>query len=274
MQFHRPAWLLPTFLLLSLAACAPRPEMDSTLVITGSSTIAPMIADMASLYETQQAATRVDVQTGGSSRGLADVPKHLADIGMVSRPPRHDEIDVAWHPIALDGIGMIVHAENPLRSIDNDTVRAIYTGAIREWSALGGPASPITVVHKAEGRATLDLFLAYTGLKNTEIEPHLVIGDNEHAIKSVLGDPHAIAYVSIGTAEHAASSGRPIRLLPIDGVPATTASLRKGNYPMARHLYLITRRDPDESVRAFLAFARSAPAHPIIEEHFFVPPAK
>lgn len=54
-------------------------------MITGSSTIAPLIAEIGKRFESFHPKVRVDVQTGGSSRGITDAKQGLADIGLSSR---------------------------------------------------------------------------------------------------------------------------------------------------------------------------------------------
>lgn len=51
-----------------------------TIVITGSSTIAPVVSDIAKKYEALNKSIRIDIQTGGSSRGISDVKNKLAHI--------------------------------------------------------------------------------------------------------------------------------------------------------------------------------------------------
>ncbi len=64
-----------------LTGCQPATDK---LVITGSSTIAPLMAELAERFEAQTG-IQVDVQSGGSGRGISDVRQGLADFGMVSR---------------------------------------------------------------------------------------------------------------------------------------------------------------------------------------------
>ena len=61
-------------------------EATGKLVVTGSSTVAPLVLEIAKRFETLHPDVRIDVQTGGSSRGIADAGSGLADIGMASRP--------------------------------------------------------------------------------------------------------------------------------------------------------------------------------------------
>ena len=69
------------------------------------------------------------------------------------------------HRIGMDGIGIILHQKNPVKSLNDDQIRAIYTGKITNWQQLGGEDRKITVVNKAEGRSTLELFLHHFLLK-------------------------------------------------------------------------------------------------------------
>lgn len=241
------------------------------LVITGSSTVAPLMSEIARRYEAQHPGVRIDVQTGGSSRGIADARSGLADIGMVSRALKPDENDLTSVAIARDGIAVIVHADNPVSALSDAQIVQIYTGAIRNWKQAGGRDAPITVIHKAEGRSTLELFLAYFKLVPRQIKPSVVIGDNQQGIKTLAGNPDGIAYVSIGTAEYEAGAGTPIKLLPLAGMAPTAASVRDGSFPLSRPLNLVTRGAPTGASKDFIDFARSKAVHDIVKEQAFVP---
>lgn len=263
---------------LLFAGCA-RSSRHQTITLSGSSTIAPLATEIGLRFEELHPGVRVEVQTGGSSRGIADVRAGLVAIGMVSRMLADDEHDLVPVVIARDGIALIVHADNPITELDTDQVRGIYTGAIESWSDLApnpsglGPITddPITVVHKAEGRATLAVFLEAFDLDSETIRPDVVIGDNEQGIKTVASDPNAIGYVSIGAAELNAAAGTPIRLLPFRGVAASRTTLAAGEYPIARPLLLITAAPARGLIAEYLDFARSPAVADLIEGLSFVP---
>jgi phosphate transport system substrate-binding protein len=243
----------------------------SRLVVTGSSTIAPLLLEIGRRFESDPSrGVRVDVQTGGSSRGIADVRKGLADIGMVSRALLPPETDLAGHVIARDGVALIIHALNPVAALTDDEIRGIYTGQIASWRGLGWTDTPISVVHKAAGRSTHEVFVSHLGLEPREIQASVVIGDNEHGIKSVSGNPHAIGYVSIGSAEQAVEIGRPIRLLPLSGVTATSAHVADGSFPLLRELNLVTSGQPTGLTATFIDYAMSAEVSDLVEAHSFV----
>lgn len=244
---------------------------ETKLVLTGSSTIAPLGAELAKRFEQQNPGIRIDVQSGGSSRGIADARAGLADIGMASRALKPEESDLTGHPIAMDGISLIVHRTNSVAQLSDAQIKAVYTGAVSNWQAIGGKDQRVTVVNKAEGRSTLELFLQYFQLDNRNIKAQVVIGDNQQGIKTVSANPGAIGYVSVGTAEFEAAQGTPIRLLPLNGVPATVENVRNGSFPLSRPLNLVTKGPATGLAKRFIDFAQSEGVHDLVEAQFFVP---
>jgi phosphate transport system substrate-binding protein len=75
------------------------------------------MAEIGKGFEAQHPDVRVDVQAGGTSRGIQDARSGLAAIGMASRALQADEQDLMAFIIAQGGIAMIVHASNPLAGI-------------------------------------------------------------------------------------------------------------------------------------------------------------
>lgn len=245
---------------------------ENELVVTGASTVAPVLSEIAKRYESLHPGVRIDVQTGGSARGIKDARTGLADIGMVSRALKEEEKDLIPFTIGLDGVAMIVHADNPIKELSRQQIIDIYVGKINNWSELGGADEPIVVVNKAEGRSTLDLFLEYFGLKSTDIQADMVVGDNEQDIKAVAGNPYSIAYVSIGNAEYDVEAGVPIRLLPLEGVEATRETVASERFPMRRPLNLVVPKQPEGLVLDFINYARSAEVRDIVETFYYVSP--
>ena len=252
-----------------LTACSQKASV--TLVVTGSSTVAPVVAEAAARFEQSHPGVRIDVQTGGSSRGIADVLSGVAALGMISRELTADETGLVAHPIAVDGVGVIVHRDNPISSLDRQQLIDIYTGKTTNWMRVGGSDARITLISKAEGRATLEVFLGYTGLDSADIKADVIIGENQQAIKTVAGNPLAIAYVSIGAAASEAGVGTPIKLLSCDGVAATSATVASGAFPITRPLQLVSRGELPPAARAFRDFLMSSQIHDVITSHLYVP---
>lgn len=263
---------------LGLQACSTLQAFTSgesnapqKLVITGSSTVAPVAAEIAKRYEVQNPQVRIDVQTGGSSRGIADVRQQVADIGMVSRAPKPADKDLKFHTIAKDGVVMIVHRDNPIRQLTRQQITDIYTDKLNNWQEAGGKPQPITVVNKAEGRSTLEVFTQHFQLKSSQIKADVVIGDNEQGIKTVAGNPLAIGYVSVGAAKVNVEQGTPIKVLPLEGVQATAQTVRDGSFPLSRPLNLVTQGSLNLQQQKFIDFAQSLQVKDIVQEQSLVP---
>jgi len=253
------------------ALIAPAVRADDKLLLTGSSTVAPLAAEIAKRYESLHPGVRVDVQMGGSARGVTDIRHGLADIGMVSRALKADEADLTAYTIAFDGVTMIVNKVNPITTLTEEQIVAIYTGKIREWSAVGPGKGQIVIENKAEGRSTLELFLDHFKLSSPEIKADVVVGDNEEALKFVSVSPNALGYVSIGGAVYAADSGVPIKALPLDGVEPTIEAVATRKFPILRELNLVLARPPEGRVKDFINYAQSGEVYDLVKELFYVP---
>ncbi|MFZ5482580.1 MAG: phosphate ABC transporter substrate-binding protein [Myxococcota bacterium] len=268
-----PAW---TSLSL-LVACGgdgagpDAPAKQETLTIAGSSTLQPVAELAAEAFEVAHPGVRVEVQGGGSGVGVSATRSGLAQIGMVSRSLKPDEADLTATPVALDGIALIVHRDNPVAGLTKDQVFDVWSGAASSWAALGGADRPITVVNKEEGRATLELFLHHFGLKDKVRADAVVIGPNGQAITTVAGNPDAVAYVSIGSATKAEQAGEAIRRVPLDGHEASVATVKDGSYPLSRELIFVTKGPPSGVAKDFVDFVRSPEGQAIAAREDFIP---
>ena len=259
---------------LVLSACSRDENGSKKIVISGSSTIAPLMNDIARRYENLHPNIRIDVQTGGSSRGVNDTRKQLANLGMASRALKANESDLQAHTIAWDGITIILHKDNSVTTLSNQQIVDIYTGKITRWNDLGGEDKEIVVVNKSAGHSTQALFLDYLALKGSDIQADIIIGDNQQGLKTVAGNPYAIAYVSIGSASFEARAGAAIQLLPIAGVKPTLDNILQRRFPLLRPLNLVMLRSENSTItRQLIDYAQSGQVADLVGEHFFIPVA-
>lgn len=242
------------------------------VVITGSSTIAPLIEEIAKRFEQEHPEFRIDVQTGGSSRGISDAQNGLADIGMASRELKASEkAKLVTHCVAVDGIGIIVHQNNPVTRLTSDDIKKIYLGQVQNWAELGGSNESIAVINKASGRGTLEVFLNHFQLNEADIKADIIVGENQQAILTVNSNTAAIGYVSIGAADAEIELGANLKLITLDGVEASPASVANGTFPVSRKLNLITSPEISPAVKSFIEYATSNQVNDLVESQFFVP---
>jgi phosphate transport system substrate-binding protein len=276
---HRPrgvaAWPVAAGLafVAVTAGCQPAGQGTRNLVLTGSAVMAPMLQEIGRRFEAGHPGVRVDVQDGGSDRGVTDTRAGLADIGMVARPLRPEENRLHAFAIARDGLAVLVHRGNLVPALTPDQVAGIYTRAITNWKEVGGNDVPITPVNQVADSAAAQLFLTYFKIRTTPLPSDLVVGNGGEAIRAVAKRPGAIGYTGVGRAT--ADPDSPIRLLPLAGVPATLETIRAGKYPLSYPLNLVTREPPQGLTKEFLDFARSAEGREVIARfHHVLEPAE
>lgn len=241
------------------------------LLLTGSSTMTPLMTAIGKRFEALHPGVRVEVQPGGSGRGIADIRQGKADIGMASHALTDKEDDLYGFPIARDGVCLIVHRDNPVRTLSDRQVVDIYTGRTVNWQKVGGRNAPVAVLNAREGYGSVELFTRYYNLSYNAIKARQLVGDNQSRIKAIIDNPNAIAYVSVGEAERMVQAGAPIKLLPVGGVAATSSNIRSGNFPISRPLTMVTKSLPSGLAKEFIEFSLSSQVMDLILAHDFVP---
>lgn len=242
------------------------------LVVTGSSTLLPLVGEIAKRFQSRHAGVEISVSGGGSGKGVADVRAGAAHIGMVSRPLVGPERALQAFPIARDGVSFIVHADNPVNDITLAQVKDVITGAMRNWKPLGGREAPIGLIWRGEGQGSTGLLLEHFHLAAPAVaQPYKVILPNAAVIEAVAAERDALAPVSVGEAERTKAAGARIKLLRIDGIEASSGAILNGQYPLARPLSLVTAQLPAGLPRAFVEFAMSPAMKDLVRKYDFVP---
>ena len=252
-------------------AASPSGKPSGRLLLTGSSTMAPLMKEIGKRFQSLHAGVQVEVQAGGSGRGINDARLGKADIGMASRALTDKERDLYAFPIARDGVCVIIHMNNRVKALSDSQVADIFTGRTSNWKKVGGPEAPIIVLAAAERYSSTELFTHYFGLKYSDVKAHQTVGDNPTRIRAVVENPRSICYVSIGEAEREARAGAPIKLLPVDGVAATSRNVATSNFPISRPLTLVTKNLPAGLVKEFIEFSLSSQVFDLIPAFDFIP---
>lgn len=108
------------------------------IVVSGSSSVTPVMEKLKEAYNKVNANVEVEIQQSDSTTGILNAIEGTADIGMASRALEDAELSqgVTETVIALDGIGVIVNKDNALTGLTSEQVKAIYTGEITSWDDL------------------------------------------------------------------------------------------------------------------------------------------
>lgn len=257
-------------LVMAATELGATPSASDRLQLSGSTTMAPLVGAIARRFEQSHPGIRIDVRMGGSGKGIEDVKAHVVDLGMVSRPLLGTEQDLYNVPFARDGVAVIVHSSNPVRSLSDQQLRQIYSGALRNWRQVGGNDGPIHLMAGTASAGSTGLFADYLGLAFDKFAAPRQIGPNRERIATVAADPLAIIYVSVGEAERMARNGAGVRLLAVGGVAASSTEVRSGRYPIARPLTLVSAGAPLGLARQFVEYCLSPQVNDLITEYDFV----
>lgn len=112
-------------------------QAEGTIVIHGSTSVAPLMEELAEAYMEINSNARIQIEVSDSTAGLTDAMQGACDFGMSSRELKDYEKELLdYDMIAKDGIEVIVNQENPLEDISLEQLKNIYTGSIRKWQDL------------------------------------------------------------------------------------------------------------------------------------------
>ncbi len=112
--------------------------LTGTIVIAGSTSVAPVMEVLADEYKALNEGVTIEIQQTGSSAGMTSTIEGACDIGMASRDVKESELAEGLIPtvIAMDGIAVIVNHENAVENLTSEQIRGIYTGGITDWSEI------------------------------------------------------------------------------------------------------------------------------------------
>jgi phosphate transport system substrate-binding protein len=207
--------------------------------------------------------------------GVTSAGEGTVDIGNASRAVKDSEFEkfpsLQIFTIAYDGIAIVTHPETKLTSLSVEQVRNIFAGEITNFSEVGGPDAPITVVSREEGSGTRaafeELVMEYkdeAGEKQSKVitEKALLQQSNGQVRTTVATTPNSIGYLSFGFLDE---STIPV---PVDDVEPSVDNVKNGSYPIFRPLNMLTNGPPNELAQAFLDFALSGEGQAIIAEDY------
>jgi len=137
-----------------------------TIEVGGSTSVTPLMELSAEDYAKVKPNIKVNINGTGSGDGINNAGV-LYQIGMSSREltPAEQGKGLRETVIAIDGIAVIVNSNNTVANLTVEQIRNIYTGAITNWSQVGGRNAPIAVVSREEGSGTRGAFEELAGFQ-------------------------------------------------------------------------------------------------------------
>jgi len=116
--------------------------LSGSIDVSGSTSLQPLMIDLAAAFEKLQDNIKVNVSGGGSGTGYKNADEGVSEFGMISEEFAIEKAASCTHSIVCkDGIAVIVHKDNPLATITMEQLKNIYdfeagSNAITKWDAL------------------------------------------------------------------------------------------------------------------------------------------
>jgi phosphate transport system substrate-binding protein len=238
--------------LASGVALAQQAGAAYTIQIDGSSTVFPISEAIAEGFQQQtQGRIRVAVGESGSSGGLRRFCRGEIAIADSSRPIRTSEmatcaaagIQYVEIPVAFDGITVVVHPSNPIRSLTTAQLRQIWAPGSRvsNWSEVGGPSLGMQLYGPGSASGTFEYFTeAVNGTARSSRTDYTPSEDDNVLVQGVANNPGGLAYFGMAYYEENQSRLHAVSIDSGNGpVAPSRQTVENGTYaPLSRPIFI------------------------------------
>jgi len=261
------------------------PQETTYIDNKGSDTIVNLALAWAERYNQINSDVSISVTGGGSGTGIAALMNGTVDIANASRSIKLEEVEAikangnepVEFVIAQDAIAIVVNPNNPVNELTLQQISDIYSGKIKNWKEVGGEDRPIVRLSRETNSGTHVYFLEQVlrlGDKNNQTffsAETLLLPSSEGIGAEVRQNPNAIGYDGLGYVTHDMKVVAVARDASGPYVMPSADTVNRGEYPIARDLYMYTNGQPTNVIAAYLDWILSPVAQEIVTELGFVP---
>ena len=252
---------------------AQEETLSGSVSTNGSTSMEKVIGVLSEQFMADNSGVSVTYDPTGSGTGIEAAKNGTCDIGLSSRALKDEETSagLVGTTVALDGIAVIVNADSKVSDLTVEQIAQIFTGAITDWSEVGGDAGTISCIGREAGSGTRDGFETITDTKDTCVLAQELTSTGA-VIEAVKGNPNAIGYASLSAVE----GQEGIKALTVGGVACSEETVLDGTYAIQRPFVLVTKEGTALSAQAqaFFDFATSSAANDLIRAAGAVPVAE
>ncbi|MDP9246228.1 MAG: substrate-binding domain-containing protein [Chloroflexota bacterium] len=203
----------------------------------------------------------IDTETSIVNVNTGDV-----DFGYIGRELRSTEAKVTLTPIGFTGSAVAVNSANPITNLTKDQVAKMYTASIKDWSEVGSNAGPVKAFVREAASSTRTTIESYVFGSNVPKYPAEVqeIFESQDTIKAIGAFKGSLGTVTLNSKNLKEST---IKLVGLDGVQPTLASLASGAWKISKPSYMTTNVDPSKvkpAIKALVEFVKSPEGQKIV----------
>jgi phosphate transport system substrate-binding protein len=251
---------------VAVAAVPAVAAAKPVITMSGSTSVAPLATLLAKAYLKQHPGrVKFKLAQGGSDIGVADVAAGRVTIGNSSRDPKPtDPGGIFFNKIARDAICIVTNPGNPLGNISQDTIQAVFSGRVRDWSEVPGSSvsGPINLNVRTPASGTQDAFQKIFMGSSSVASSAAQKASNGLIQQAVRSDKNAVGYVSLDFIAGTNAVG-------YQGVPCNLRNAKSGEYNGVRNFWMVTRGRAKGTVQKFIHWVQdSARAQRIVGTHW------
>jgi len=251
---------------------------DHTIKMKGSDTEVNLAVNLAERFSEQNQDFSIAISGGGSGLGITSLLNGQADIANSSRPLTEEEEELfAKKNIALktiifaeDATAFIVHEDNPLDSIDLETLAQILDGSLTNWKPVSGMDVPINIYGRQSSSGTFSFVRKKLKIAFTNAAKEMT--GNAQIIEGIKVDKSGIGYVGAGYISHNPAVKQNVKVISIKKDKHTAAispmdqlAINERRYFFQRPLYQFVLADSWEKVAPFINFEKGIEGRQLIE---------
>jgi len=252
----------------------------ATITVKGSDTMVILAQKWAEVYMSTHPDVKIQVTGGGTGTGFAALQNQQTDLCNASRKIKPKEVETCIkafgrrpteYRVALDGLSVYVHADNPVGELSLEQLEAIFTGKIRNWKEVGGPDAEIILYSRENNSGTYEFFKEHV-LQGKDFAAHAQTMPGTAAVlQAVSRARHGIGYG--GAAYGVGAKHMRIRKTANDpAIEPTEENVVNGSYPISRYLYIYVNPALDKGpVADYLKWIRSDAGQAVVKEVGYYP---
>lgn len=216
-------------------------KLSGSIRMAGSTSMEKLANALAESFMEKYPDVNVTVEFVGSGAGIEAVISETADIGNSSRHLKEEEKakGAVENILAIDGIAICVDPANRVRGLTKQQLADIYTGAVTNWSQVGGEDFPIVVVGHTAGSGTREAFEELLAVEDSCVYAN-ELESSGAVMARIASTPGAIGYVSLDVADDS------VIALALDNVEPTAENIKAGSYFLSRPFVMVTKGEIDE----------------------------
>jgi len=250
----------------------------SNITIKGSDTLVRLGQRWAEEYMKKNKDVAIQVSGGGTGTGIAALLNGSTDVCQASRDMKDKEYKLAEEKaikpyrisVALDGIAVFLHQNNPVTELSFAQLKGIYTGAITNWKEVGGNDARIILYGRENNSGTYAFFKEEVLTEEDYSEYTQTLPGTAAVVNAIAKDEHGIGYGGIAWATGVKFAA--VRKTDKDrAVLPSIKTVSDGAYPISRDLYWFFNGKPTGGLKKMVNWALSEEGQKIAELMDYVP---